>query len=105
MDREKQLLNLARRLDKATGEKDWATLSKINGELEARLTPPGDHCNSWNSSERRALAILYAAHRKALEQCTIELDRIGALLKEMRDNKEGWLAYAQSGDLEESEQR
>ena len=101
MDREKQLLNLARRLDKAAWERDWATLSEITRELKIRLAPPGDYRNPWSSSERRALAVLYAAHRKALEQCTIEMKRVSVLLEEMRNNKEGWLAYAQSGDLEE----
>lgn len=101
MDRERLLLNLAGRLAKATRENDWEALARIDSELARYLTDEADQTNVWSKAERRALSVLRTAHGKALEQCSVELDRLAMLLEEMRNNKDGWLAYAQTGDLEE----
>jgi len=101
VDREKLLLEFASRLGKATREKDWDALAALESELTRRLLPEVGQGSRWSEAERRALETLQAAHRKALEQCAGELSRLAAQLEEMRNNKDGWLAYAQAGDLEE----
>lgn len=95
------LLDFAGRLDKAARENDWDELATLQSELALQLAPQVGQGNSWSEAERRALAVLQTAHRKALEQCAGELKRLAAQLEEMRNNKDGWLAYAQAGDLEE----
>lgn len=101
MDREKVLLDLARQLDRAASESDWDELARVDNEMALRLAREAGQHSSWSKEERRALGVLRATHRKALEQCAGELKRVAALLEEMRNNKDGWLAYAQTGDLDE----
>lgn len=95
------LLDFAGRLGKAARENDWDALAALETELTLQLLPEVGQGNRWSEAERRALEVLQAVHRKALEQCAGELSRLAAQLEEMRNNKDGWLAYAQAGDLEE----
>lgn len=101
MDREKLLLDLAGQLDKAAREGDWEALAKVDNEMVLRLASEAVKPANWSNTERHALQALQAVHRKAIEQCASELSRVAVLLEEMRNNKDGWLAYAQTGDLEE----
>ena len=101
VDRENLLLDLAGQLNKAARESDWEALARVDSEMALRLASEAAQPNGWNNAERHALDVLHMAHRKALEQCAGELSRVAVLLEEMRNNKDGWLAYAQTGDLEE----
>lgn len=94
-------MDLADQLDKAAKDGDWEALAKVDSEMAFRLASEAARLGDWSNVERHALQSLQTAHRNALEQCAGELNRVAALLEEMRNNKDGWLAYAQTGDLEE----
>jgi hypothetical protein len=51
-------------------------------------------------TERQALARLRASHDRAASACAATLDDLGGHLASLRDNKDGWLAYALASDTE-----
>jgi hypothetical protein len=93
------MIEAARALDEAHACGDWACM----GELVAALAP---QLRAWAAAgpltrtERQALMRLRAVHTSAAAACNANLDSLAGQLAAMRDNKDGWLAYALAGDPE-----
>lgn len=98
MDRENLIRTLTRRLAWAAQERDWNKLAQVENRLNAEL-PPLKGQEDWTPAERHALEDLRLAHCKARECCSTELAMLQKLMSEMRANRDGLLAYAQSSEL------
>lgn len=99
MDRSAAIERLASRLQDAGARADWDLLERAVIELGPQLqalAAGGD----WSGRERAALSSLRAAHDGAARAGAEAAVQLQARLGEMRDNKEGWIAYALAGELE-----
>jgi len=101
MDRQVPLLRMARRLAAAAADKDWDTLGRIDRELAATL-PQLAARGAWSTAEQRALDELQRAHDAARADCVRETAEAGRRLSQMRESKEGWMAYAMNEEWQES---
>lgn len=102
MDRSAAIGRLEARLRDAGGRADWDLLERAVGELGPRLRQLAAQ-GPWSAAERAALERLRAAHDGAGAACARAADALRARLADMRDNKEGWMAYALAGELEPGE--
>lgn len=102
MDRRTRLNDLARRLRRAASAEDWAALSTIDRELAhvLRWTPP-----TGSRSERAALETVWRAHVEARERCAHETTRVDKVLAQMRQHRDGWMAYAMTDSNDPEAQR
>lgn len=78
---------------------DWERLGALAAALAPQLAALGER-GAWSRDELAALMQLRAAHDGAAAACGAALDALGARLADMRNNKDGWLAYALAGDSE-----
>ncbi len=101
MDRQVALLRLARRLAAAAADKDWDTLGRVDRELAAALPLLAAH-GAWSTAEQRALDELQRAHGAARADCARETADTGRRLGQMRESKEGWMAYAMNEEWQGS---
>lgn len=99
MDRRQTLEDLAWRLATAAGAADWAALEVANDAV-ARILPQLAQRGDWATDERAALVKLRAVHEQAYRDCSHAKDRLALTLGDMRDKKEGWMAYALIGDTD-----
>ncbi|MGJ9417736.1 hypothetical protein ACHAC9_08235 [Massilia sp. CMS3.1] len=83
----------------AGAARDWERLGLLASALAPQLATLGAR-GAWNRSELAALAQLRAAHDGAAAACAEALETLGARLADMRNNKDGWIAYALSSDTE-----
>jgi hypothetical protein len=83
----------------AGAARDWDSLDALARALGPQLSTLGAR-GAWNASELAALAQLRAAHDGAAAACGEALDTLGARLADMRNNKDGWIAYALASDTE-----
>jgi len=104
MDRTRSIEQLSARLVDATGRADWDVLGRAVRELGPRLQALAAH-GAWNAQERGALARLRAAHDGAAAACRDAAGGLQARIDDMRDNKEGWMAYALAGDFDSGDTR
>lgn len=100
MDRVAVLSELTDRLNAAVAARDWDAVAAIDSTLVREL-PALAAQGVWNAAEREAFARLRRAHRKAMDDCGVEVDWLQERLRRMRVSKEGWFAYAKNGELEE----
>lgn len=104
MGRRARFIDLARRLRRAMRAADWSALAALDREVAQALrsTP-----RLLPSQERAALADLQRAHREARERCAQEAARLDTALSQMRQHRDGWMAYAMSNshDLDTEEIR
>lgn len=100
MDKERVLLGLARRLDEAALARDWEALSQTYFALGPELQGLAS-AGQWSTGERRALARLHRAHQEAHASCREGIAALSATLKELSAGKDGWMAYALNGEMEE----
>lgn len=100
MDRQRTLLQLAQKMSAATATEDWKALAAIN-TLMASALPAMAKQGPWSAGERAALAALRQQHEEALARCERVTAELGKRLREMQQNKEGWLAYALNNDTAE----
>jgi ribosome biogenesis protein Tsr3 len=100
MDRKTLLLSLAQRLAGAIDQRDWEGLRRIDAEI-ARALPSILAAAPLNAGERHAAQSLSAMHQRGLQRCTEVLTELDSRMREMRANREGWMAYAQvaEGDV------
>jgi len=99
MPRSAAIGRLATGFTEAAAAQDWERLGVLAAALApqlAALTARG----AWNGTETRALAQLRAAHDNAAADCGAALASLGSRLADMRNNKDGWMAYALSGEHE-----
>ncbi|MGF6275535.1 hypothetical protein ABIB38_003934 [Massilia sp. UYP11] len=99
MDRTAAIDGLAGRLNDAATRADWSLLELAVRELGPQVQTLAER-GAWNERERAALAGLRAAHDGAASAAAAATTQLQAQLGEMRDNKEGWIAYALAGELE-----
>jgi len=99
MDRTAAIERLAQRLRDAGARADWDLLERAARELAPQVQALAER-GAWSARERAALAGLRAAHDGAAQAGAAAAAQLGTQLGEMRDNKEGWMAYALAGELE-----
>lgn len=93
------MIEAARALDEAHACGDWACMSELVTALAPQL-------QAWaatgplSRAERQAMLRLRAVHNSASNACAANLDSLAGQMAAMRDNKDGWLAYALAGDTE-----
>lgn len=97
-DRSAQMTALARAFGDAAAVGNWQRVAELAGALPAQL-------QAWagtplTRAERQALTALRAAHDGAALTGTAALDLIDGQLAAIRNNKDGYLAYALAGDTE-----
>jgi hypothetical protein len=93
------MLVLAQRLRQASSGHDWDELAKVDGDV-AILLPAFAARGPFDRAETQAVQVLREAHRAAIDCCAREAQQIDERMALMRANREGWMAYAMSGDEE-----
>ena len=104
MDRARIIERLGARLLAAAGRGDWRLLERAVCELGPQLRLLAEQ-GPWSAPERGALARLRAAHDAAAGACREAAGDLQARLDDLRDNKEGWMAYALAGGQDNGEAR
>lgn len=98
-DRAAAMLQAARAFEQAHAAADWPRLGELATALGPRLQAWAAR-GALSRTERQACARLRAAHDSAAAACQANLSTLAGQLAAMRDNKDGWLAYALAGDTE-----
>lgn len=99
MDKRAQMMHMTRDLDLACAAADWQRLSELANALAPQLLA-WSAAGALSGAERQALTRLRASHERAAAACATILDQLDVQLTALRDNKDGWLAYALSSDTE-----
>jgi hypothetical protein len=87
---------LAAELSNAADGRDWPRLQAASRALPGRLTELAAG-GALSATEQQALDLLRAAHDRASAAVTGAAGEAKAVLDEMHNNKEGWMAYALNG--------
>ena len=90
---------LAAALADAGAARDWERLGALAKALAPQLSALAAR-GPWTAAERAALTRLRAAHDGAAAACAAALEELGQRLAEMRNNKDGWIAYALASETE-----
>lgn len=90
---------LAAAFSAAGAARDWERLGFLARALAPQLATLANS-GAWTNAELVALAKLRVAHDGAAAACADALDALSAKLAEMRNNKDGWMAYALTSDTE-----
>lgn len=97
----RHMLDLARRLREGTLARDWDALARTSRELTALLAPlAADQARA--PAQRQALRELQQAHQQAHALCNSAAEELQRALEELRAHKDGWMAYAAHGEMNES---
>jgi hypothetical protein len=99
MPRSPAIGQLAAAFHEAGAARDWERLEALARALAPQLSNLGAR-ETWSAAELTALAQLRAAHDGAAAACGAALDTLGARLADMRNNKDGWIAYALTSETE-----
>lgn len=100
MPRRAALMQLSQQLAAASSGADWEALEKLTASLAKNL--PLLHARgAWSQAELSQLQELRKIHAEALKICSAEKDRLGLRLGALQANKEGWVAYAAFGELDQ----
>lgn len=99
MDRSRAIDGLAKVLQDAGARADWDGLAHAARELGPRLQALASS-TPWSGAERAALGRLRSAHDEAAGQVAAASAQLQARLDDMRINKDGWMAYALTGEPE-----
>jgi hypothetical protein len=102
MDRSLVIGRLGAELVAAASGADWDRLERAVRELARQLQALAVK-GPWSAAERAALQRLRAAHGLAAQASAAAADDLQTRMDEMRDNKEGWMAYALAGATEPGE--
>jgi len=102
MDRSPAIGRLGAQLDAAASSADWDVLERAVRELARQLQVLAVK-GPWSAAERVALRRLRASHERAAQAGAVAAAGLQARMDEMRDNKEGWMAYALAGATEPGE--
>lgn len=97
MDRTRAIDGLAHVLLDAGTRADWELLGRGVSELAPRLQALAAG-RAWSDAERAALERLRAAHAAAGQAVAGASVQLQARMEHMLANKEGWMAYALTGD-------
>jgi hypothetical protein len=99
MPRSAAIGKLAAAFASAGTARDWERLGDLARALAPQLSTLAAR-GAWNAGELAALAQLRTAHDGAAAACAEALDTLAARLADMRNNKDGWIAYALASDTE-----
>lgn len=99
MPRTAEIGRLAAALSQAGAARDWERLGALAQSLAPQLAALAAR-GPWSRAELGALAQLRAHHDNAAAACGEALEALGARLADMRNNKDGWIAYALASDIE-----
>ncbi|MEN3275850.1 MAG: hypothetical protein V7631_1640 [Massilia sp.] len=99
MPRSAAIGKLSAALRDAGMARDWERLGVLATALAPQLAALKGR-GAWNRNELAALAQLRASHDHAAAACAEALDALGARLADMRNNKDGWIAYALASETE-----
>jgi len=99
MPRSAVIGKLAAAIQDAAGARDWERLGALARALAPQLSSLRER-GAWSRSELAALAQLRAVHDGAAAACGEALDALALRLADMRNNKDGWIAYALASDNE-----
>jgi hypothetical protein len=102
MDRQKQLLDMARRMSGAVAASNWAELAALNTMMSASL-PAMAAQGRWTAAEKAALIALRQQHRLAVQHAAAASTELGRQLAHMKTHKAGWIAYALDNELADNE--
>lgn len=102
MDRSLVIGRLGAELDAAASGADWDGLDGAVRDLARQLQTLAVK-GPWSAAERAALRQLRAAHERAAHAGAAAAAGLQTRMDEMRDNKEGWMAYALAGATEPDE--
>lgn len=98
MDKKAALLQLAREMQAATEQRDWAMLDALDRRvmrcLDVLLEQGG-----LKTEDMAALRTLHAVHARAFQLCSDEKQHLGMQLGEIHSKQEGWVAYALESDM------
>lgn len=95
--RRKSLLELGTKLSAATAANDWDAVSAVDRVI-ARALPQLAALGPMNPAELQAYSRLNAIHTAALARCAQARDAVESQLRDLRNHREGWLAYAVAGE-------
>ena len=91
-----RLQMLGERLRDACAQRNWPALARGDAELAQLLG--GLDVATLTPGERAALQQLHRLHQQISGECQRELERVGQTLAQMRQQRQGWSAYAESAD-------
>jgi 50S ribosomal subunit-associated GTPase HflX len=91
-----RLQMLGERLRDACAARNWTALARTDAELAQLLG--GLDAGALSPGERGALRQLRRLHQQVSAECQRELERIGQTLQQMRQQRQGWSAYAEAAD-------
>jgi hypothetical protein len=91
-----RLQQLGERLRDACAQRNWIALARSDAELAQVLG--GLDVATLTPIERTALQQLRRLHQQISGECQRELERVGQTLEQMRQQRQGWSAYAESAD-------
>jgi hypothetical protein len=89
-------------LDAAASGADWDGLERAVCDLARQLQALAVE-GPWSAAERAALQQLRSAHERAAQAGAAAAADLQTRMNGMRDNKEGWMAYALAGATEPGE--
>lgn len=92
-----KVFHLARRLRTAVHQANWESVRGLDSELRELLPTLGTSAH-WSHDLKVAMSSLQLLHRSALSQCAQASEEMAARLADMGAAKDGWLAYATSGE-------
>lgn len=93
MDKQATLMRLAQGIAAASAAEDWPALAALQGALAPELRALLGQAQR-SRGEQAALLALRAAHATAAQRCASAADLLAQRLASIRNNQEGWLAYA-----------
>ena len=99
MPRSAAIGKLSAAIEQAGAARDWERLGALAQALAPQLAALQAR-GPWTRAEFQALAQLRNVHDKAAAACDEALAGLGARLADMRNNKDGWIAYALASDNE-----
>jgi len=100
MAKTRQILQVTQRLREGAQARDWEALARTSRDVAALLAPLAQ--DSLLPAERHALRELREVHQQAHDLCNSAAKDLQCVLAELRVHKDGWLAYAAHGDLNDS---
>jgi hypothetical protein len=93
MDKSAAILRVADSLRNAADGAAWEQLAQMTRALAPQLDALAAH-GPLSGAERAALLRLREAHDHAFDAVAAETRALKTRMDDMRDNKDGWIAYA-----------
>lgn len=92
----------ARRLEQLLAARDWEAIAAFDRQIAQYLRGLRP-ASTWGDAERAAFQRLRRIHDQVRERCQEDFARMGEQLTRMRTNKDAWIAYGLSHELDEAQ--